>query len=263
MRPFEEFSPASLRQIQFVLSDIDDTLTHDGRLPSSSLEGMERLSALGIRVIPVTGRPAGWCDHIARMWPVDAVIGENGAFYFSYDRAAREMRRHYAKGIEERHADGLRLEALAEKVLSEVSGAALASDQAYRVADLAIDFCEDVRPLKPQDIKRIVSILTEGGATTKVSSIHVNAWFGEYDKLTTTRLCLRSLFGMDPLNNQSRVIYMGDSPNDAPMFAAFENGVGVANVLKFSMPHAPSWVTRGESARGFHEVVSAILAAHN
>lgn len=262
MQPFEEFSPACLRQVQFVLSDIDDTLTHDGGLPSKSLEGMEQLSALGIRIIPVTGRPAGWCDHIARMWPVDAVVGENGAFYFSYDRVARNMRCYYSKSADERRADRLRLEALAEKVLSEVPGAALASDQAYRVADLAIDFCEDVSALPERDIERIVAILSEGGATTKVSSIHVNAWFGEYDKLTTTRLCLRDLFGMDPLNHQSRIIYMGDSPNDAPMFAAFENGIGVANVLNFSMPHSPAWITRGESAKGFREVVSAILAAH-
>lgn len=261
LKPFERFSRSALRQVRVVLTDIDDTLTRNGLLPSASLEGMEQLAAIGIRVIPVTGRPAGWCDHIARMWPVDAVIGENGAFYFSYDRTSRKMLTHFIKEEEERHRDRTRLETLRDRVLAEIPQAAMASDQNYRVADIAIDFCEDVAPLAEKEINRIVEILTEGGATTKVSSIHVNAWFGEYDKLTTARLCLPHLFGMDVYNSQSEIIYLGDSPNDSPMFAAFENSIGVANVRNYKMPHNPSWVTRHESANGFLEVVSALLSA--
>jgi HAD superfamily hydrolase (TIGR01484 family) len=261
MRPFRDYPVAKLKQIQMVLSDIDDTLTKDGKLPASSLKAMEDLSMAGVRVIPVTGRPAGWCDHIARMWPVDAVIGENGAFYFSYDRVARKMRSHYVKAAAERARDRKRLHELEVKILETIPGAALASDQLYRIADLAIDFCEDVPPLPSEEVRRIVEILTAGGATTKVSSIHVNAWFGEYDKLTTTRSCLRNLFGMEPLHHQSSIIYMGDSPNDSPMFACFENSIGVANVRNFNMPHFPKWVTAGESADGFLEVASALLIA--
>ena len=82
MKPFLSFPDAVKEQISYVLTDIDDTLTLDGRMPAVTYLAMERLQQAGIKVIPITGRPVGWCDHIARMWPVDGLVGENGAFYF-------------------------------------------------------------------------------------------------------------------------------------------------------------------------------------
>ena len=222
---------------------------------------MEELEAIGVQVIPVTGRPAGWCDHIARMWPVAAVVGENGALYFSYNRDRRKMINWYARGEAQAIEDRKRLKALAEEVLRTVPGAALASDQPYRLTDLAIDFCEDVPRLPREQIKTIVSILQAGGATTKISSIHVNAWIGEHDKLTTSCKCLRDLFGVDPEQANRTILYAGDSPNDEPMFAYFENSVGVANVRNFSLQSEPTWVTKGCSGEGFSEIAVAVMDA--
>src|ERR1700682_6223328 len=95
IRPLSEFPAARRAAIRFVLLDVDDTLTTGGRLSAAAYAALEDLSRHGLRVIPVTGRPAGWCDLIARFWPVDAVIGENGAFYFRYDHDARSMTRHF------------------------------------------------------------------------------------------------------------------------------------------------------------------------
>src|SRR5580765_245362 len=86
MRPLTEMPRSARNAVRGVLTDIDDTLTTRGRLTSQAYAALERLSAAGKLVIPITGRPAGWCDHIARMWPVDAVVGENGAFTMRYDR---------------------------------------------------------------------------------------------------------------------------------------------------------------------------------
>ena len=143
MKPFAEFLISESNPIRYVLTDIDDTLTLNGRLPSVAFVAMEKLQKAGIAVIPITGRPAGWCDHIARMWPVDGVVGENGAFYFRYDGGSRKMIRRYWKPEKERLADRKRLNAIQQQVLKLVPGARVASDQAYREADLAIDFCED------------------------------------------------------------------------------------------------------------------------
>ena len=255
MRPFDEFPEAELAKVDYVLSDIDDTLTTEGRLPAASLRAMEELEAAGVKVIPVTGRPAGWCDHIARMWPVRAVVGENGALYFAYDRGKREMRSWYARGGAQVAKDRKRLAALAEDVLRAVPGAALASDQPYRLTDLAVDFCEDVPRLGDEEIGRIVSILQAGGATTKISSIHVNAWFG------TSLRCLADLFGIKADKEISSILYAGDSPNDEPMFAYFKNSVGVANVRNFSLQDEPAWVTKGTSAEGFTEIAEGLLGA--
>lgn len=263
MQPVADFPIEARRAVRAVLSDIDDTMTEDGRLPSVAYAAMTRLKDAGFAVVPVTGRPAGWCDLIARQWPVDGVVGENGAFYFSYNDASRTMVRRYAKSETERRQDRLALAAIREAVLAEVPGAAVASDQSYREADLAIDFCEDVPPLSSEAIDRIVEIFKRFGATAKVSSIHVNGWFGSYDKLTTSSRFLKDILDLDVQADAQRIVFVGDSPNDAPMFGFFPNSVGVANVMAFKdvLPAAPRWVTSQPSARGFAELADLLLEA--
>jgi len=263
MRPLSEFAVAARRAVRFVLCDIDDTLTTEGRLPAVAYAALERLRAAGLRVVPITGRPAGWCDHIARMWPVDGVVGENGALYFHYDDAARQMRRRYWKDAAERTRDRARLEALRERILAEVPGAAVSADQPYREADLAIDFCEDVPRLPQAAIDRISALFEEAGATQKVSSIHVNGWFGQYDKLSMTRVLFAEVFHADLDTVRDTVVFAGDSPNDEPMFAFFPNAVGVANVRDFAsrIVRGPRWVTEHRGGEGFAELADALLAA--
>ncbi|MEM7443016.1 MAG: HAD-IIB family hydrolase [Pseudomonadota bacterium] len=261
MQPVDSFPKSLLAGIRYVLTDIDDTLTTHGRLPSSSLKVLEELSESGLRVIPVTGRPAGWCDHIARMWPVDAVVGENGALYFAYDRGAHRMIAGYATEDSERREAGKKLDKLRSEILAKVPGAGIASDQDYRIADLAIDFCEDVPRLPDPAIDEIVALFRAAGATAKVSSIHVNGWFGHYDKLSMTRRCLKELFDCDVDAESNAIVFVGDSPNDQPMFAHFQNAVGVANVHDFELQTPPRWVTRERAADGFCEFASLLLEA--
>jgi len=252
-----------LGNVAAVLTDIDDTLTENGRLPAAAYAALEDLHAAGLIVVPVTGRPAGWCDLIARQWPIDGVVGENGAFYFRYDDRTCRMIRRYARAEADRSSDKHLLERIQAEVLSEVRGSAVAADQAYREVDLAIDFCEDVPALSQRDVDRIVSIFARHGATAKVSSIHVNGWFGSHDKLTTSLSLLKEQFGIDGASSPEKVAYVGDSPNDAPMFGYFANSVGVANSLKFvdTLTSPPTWVTRGEGGQGFAEFAHALLAA--
>jgi HAD superfamily hydrolase (TIGR01484 family) len=264
MLPLEHFAPAEARNIVAVLTDIDDTLTEAGRLPAIAYAALEQLHEAGLLVIPVTGRPAGWCDLIARQWPVNAVVGENGAFWFRYDDEARRMHRHFTRPDAKRLADRSQLERTAEKVLRSVPGTAIAADQGYRAVDMAIDFAEDVAPLPPEAIDRIVAMFEAAGATAKVSSIHVNAWYGTHDKLTTSLALLRDTFGIDGAGaDRNRIVFVGDSPNDAPMFGFFPNAVGVANVNDFAnrIPALPSFVTPSRAAHGFAELTEHLLRA--
>ncbi|HET6220984.1 MAG TPA: HAD-IIB family hydrolase [Dongiaceae bacterium] len=263
MQPLESFPLAARRRIRGVFTDIDDTLTTDGKLTAAAYGALERLKAAGFITVPITGRPAGWCDHIARMWPVDAVVGENGAFYYRYDEKARTLIKRYLVPELERTANRRRLEAVRARILAAVPGAALASDQHYREADLAIDYCEDVAPLPPAAVDRIVALFEEAGATAKVSSIHVNGWFGSYDKLGMTRIMLRECFAIDLDAERGAFVFAGDSPNDAPMFAFFPHAVGVANIAAFAdrLPTQPAYVTRGRAGTGFAELADALLAA--
>ncbi len=263
LRPLFELPRAVAAQLHTVFSDIDDTLTTDGRLPPQAYAAMDQLRHAGLRLILITGRPAGWCDHIARMWPVDGVIGENGAFYYWHDNEARKLKCRHLLDATEREAHAAKLAAVRDTILREVPGCAVASDQFCRLYDLAIDFCEDVAPLPNAAIDRIVALMEQAGMTAKVSSIHVNGWFGSYDKLSMAHLMLRERCGLELAQERERCLFVGDSPNDAPMFAYLPHAVGVANVhdMAARMSALPAYVTPSRGGAGFAEVASALVAA--
>ena len=258
MRPLAELDPAGLRGLLF---DIDDTLTTEGRLTAQAYAALERWQASGRLAIAVTGRPAGWCDHIARMWPVDAVVGENGALYFRF--AGGKLVKRYHEDEAARAGRRAKLAAIAARILAAVPGCALSADQPYRETDLAIDFREDVAPLPLEQAERIAALMREAGLTAKISSIHVNGWFGTYDKLAMTRTLFAEQFATDLDRANAQFAFAGDSPNDAPMFAYFANAIGVANVARFAghLPAAPKFVTQRAAGAGFAEIVAYVLGA--
>lgn len=255
--------PQVFAHLRGVVCDIDGTLTTEGRLGAAAYAALEKLHNAGLLVVPVTGRPAGWCDLIARLWPVAAVIGENGAFYFRYDHEARRMTRVYLRSEADRMRDRERMRGVAGEVLRRVPGAALASDQPYRETDLAIDYNEDVAPLPPAEVRHIAAVMQSHGLTVKQSSIHVNGWYGVYDKLAAARRLMREQFGVDLDAARERFVFIGDSPNDEPMFAFFPHAAAVANVQRFlpALHSRPAHVTRHAEGAGFIELARSILAA--
>ena len=245
-------------KIKYIFCDIDDTLTTDGKLLANSFQALWRLKDRGYSMVPVTGRPAGWCDMIARFWPVDAVIGENGAFYFRYNETLKKMFRVWAFDDEQRLRYQHQLKDIEFEILNTVPAAAVSADQFSRLFDLAIDFCEDVKPLPAADIQKIVAIFEKHGATAKVSSIHVNGWFGKHDKLS---MCKTYLQNEASSISEAQCLFVGDSPNDEPMFAHFANSVGVANVMDFKnqIKNLPKFICTQKSGNGFVELVDYLL----
>ncbi len=261
IKPVSEIPEGICSSLEFVFTDIDDTITEDGMMPPETLEAVYRLDENGIKVVLVTGRPAGWCDYFARMWPVAAVVGENGAFYFSYDRVKKKMRRVYLVSEKERFENRKRLDVLKEEILRAVPGCRISADQPFRIADLAVDISEDVEPLDGREIEKICEIAGKAGAEYKISSIHINCWFGKYDKLTCFSRFLSDYTGKSLPDMQEKIIYAGDSPNDGPMFAGLKYSVAVANIKKYldSLETLPRFITEGSSAAGFSELVTTLL----
>jgi HAD superfamily hydrolase (TIGR01484 family) len=262
VKPIRDMETQARKAVRYLLVDIDDTLTVGGKLPAASYEGMWLLHDRGVTVIPVTGRPAGWCDMICRQWPVGGVVGENGAFAFYLD--GDHLVVSYHPEAPEPQANAERLHRIAEDVLARVPGTRWASDQFARQFDVAIDFREEEPRLNIREAERIKSIFEDHGATAKISSIHVNAWFGTYDKVSMSKLFLRNRFGVDvdqPVDNRM-VMFCGDSPNDEPMFRAFANSVAVANIDEFApaMKHLPQYITSESHAAGFRELVDVLIS---
>jgi HAD superfamily hydrolase (TIGR01484 family) len=244
-----------------IFFDIDDTLTTSGKIPAASYGALWDLRDAGLRVVPITGRPAGWCDHIARMWPVDGIVGENGAFYFWLDEDQQKLKKRFLDTGEVRAENRQRLIHIRDEILATVPGTAIASDQLYRETDVAIDYCEDVKPLDQRAVEQICEIFQKHGATCKVSSIHVNGWFGDYNKLGMTKILAQERWDLDLDTEKERFLFCGDSPNDEPMFRYFPHTAGVKNILRFAphMKHLPSFIASFEGGEGFAEVIETIL----
>jgi HAD superfamily hydrolase (TIGR01484 family) len=257
MTPLAEAPRATLRAVHTILTDLDDTLTLNGRLPAAAYDALERLEAAGLRLIVVTGRSAGWADLIARIWPVAGVIGENGGVAFRRDGA--RLQRFHA-GDEAARAT---LMSIAKRILMAVPGSALASDQPFRLFDVAIDHGEEVAKLPPEAVARIVALFKEAGAKASASSCHVNGWLGDYDKLTAARRFLAEGFGVALEAEAPRILFIGDSPNDAPLFEGLPLTVGVANLKRFvpQLKVLPTYLTKAEGGAGFTEMAEAILMA--
>ncbi|MFH1808929.1 MAG: HAD-IIB family hydrolase [Pseudomonadota bacterium] len=247
------------RRVRGLFFDIDDTFSTDGRISDRAFAALWRAHRAGLILVPVTGRPAGWADHIARMWPVHGVVAENGAMATFLD--GDRLRSVYLLDTAARARNRKRLAALQQEILRAVPGAGVASDQPYRLFDLAIDFCEDVPALDDDQVQRIVALFRRRGATAKVSSIHVNGWFGHYDKLGMCRRFAREVLGIDLDRQRDRFLFVGDSPNDAPLFEYFPSAVGVANLRRFipQVETLPRYLTRGRSGAGFAEVIRGVL----
>ena len=69
-------------------------------------------------------------------------------------------------------------------------------------------------------------------------------------------------FGIDLDAEKQHFVFIGDSPNDAPMFGYFPNAVGVANVHDFAgqLDAEPAYVTERRAGEGFAELAEALLA---
>ncbi|MBN1532273.1 MAG: HAD-IIB family hydrolase [Spirochaetes bacterium] len=261
MKPVSHLAGHPPGTIRGVLFDIDDTFTLHGRILDEAYSALWRLHERGLVLVPITGRPAGWCDHIARMWPVDGVVGENGAFYYHYSAMDHKLYRRNVNDPEAATANRDTMECICREALQRVPHAAVAADQPFRMFDLAIDFAEDVSPLTGEEIEKICTVFSEHGAVCKVSSIHVNGWFGGYDKLTTAKLFIEERLALPWEEARASFVFAGDSPNDEPMFEAFPLSVGVANVRKFMhvMRHVPTYVTSKEGGLGFAEMAAVLL----
>jgi HAD superfamily hydrolase (TIGR01484 family) len=259
-RPLADLPLAAARAVVGVLTDIDDTLTRAGAIDPAALEALHALQAAGLPVVAITGRPMGWSVPFASAWPVAAIVAENGAVALIRD--GDRLLTEYVQDAATRERNAGRLRAVTERVLREVPGAALASDSAGRVTDIAVDHSEFAH-LDRATIEQVVALMRREGMNATVSSIHVNGWYGEHSKLSGARWMLRRLFGRDLDAELARWVYVGDSTNDQAMFGFFPLSVGVANLRDFAAQlHTwPAYLTDAARGDGFAEVAARLIDA--
>ncbi|MDV7105567.1 HAD-IIB family hydrolase [Vibrio sp. TH_r3] len=249
---------------EIIFTDVDDTLTLNGELPVSTLVALYRLRAANILVIPVTGACAGWCDQIARLWPVSAVIGENGAFCI--EKSKNGLKYIDTQSEQQRQQNYQHLKRVANKVLSQNSSLGVAQDNAYRRYDLAIDYNQQCKGTTEYQLKLALDLIHSEGIRATASSIHINIWKGEHDKKHGALLWLDRHYPHWTLDRiKQKCAYIGDSLNDDAMFGFFNNTIAVANIAPYleKLQNRPNKVLSLPGGEGFAEWVDEILSDSN
>ena len=251
------------RALRGVFTDIDDTLTHRGRIMPEALQALADLRAAGLHVIAITGRPIGWCwDHVsgthAPAWPVDAIVAENGAV--AWNCRQHPAQKHYQQTAQRRSDNQTRMHAVAQRILREVPGAAITRDSGGRETDLTFD-CGEFCHLPPERIAQVLAIMRAEGMQTSVSSIHIHGCFDAFDKWQGAQWIVQTLQGRALQDELDHWVCIGDSGNDQAMFQGFRHSVGVANLRRHSatLEHLPRYITTREYGAGFAELAQAIL----
>jgi hydroxymethylpyrimidine pyrophosphatase-like HAD family hydrolase len=138
----------------------------------------------------------------------------------------------------------------------------MAQDSPGRETDIAFDHSE-FHHLSPAQIQQVLKLLKEEGMTATVSSIHINAWFGDHNKWHGAQWILKELTGRDLKQEVNQWVYVGDSTHDQVMREHFTHSVGVANIRRFEqdLKHLPTYIATQERGAGFAEVCSSLLNA--
>jgi HAD superfamily hydrolase (TIGR01484 family) len=271
MNPLSTWPLAHRRQIIGVFTDIDDTLTTDGAITPDALQGLHDLKAAGLHVVAITGRPVGWSEPFALTWLVDAIVAENGAVALIKNNKIslqpniiehKQLSKLYLEDAATRATHYVKMQQVLAQIEREIPGAQRSTDSPGRETDIAIDHSEFTQ-LPPERIAQVVQLMQSQGMHATISSIHINAWFGNHNKLQGARWIAQQLYGRSLDGEMDQWAYIGDSTNDQLMFEAFTHSVGVANIARFvpQLTHLPRYVTQGERGAGFRQFCDALLAA--
>jgi len=263
MRSYRELAPLAAR-LRGIFCDVDDTLTHAGTLVPAAYDALARATAAGLRVVAVTGRPAGWAEVFACTWPIAGAIAENGAFAARRGTNGRGVQRLTWDDAETCNVQNQKLRALADEIVRDVPGARLADDQWLRRCDVAFDIGE-TQHLPREAIDAIAARIRAAGARVLTSSVHAHAFYGDHDKATMCTRVAHAWWHEDLDATRDDYLFVGDSPNDQACFGYFPFSAGVANVRRYldRLQPPPAYVADAEGGHGFAEIVNFLLGARS
>ena len=264
MQPLSALPNAALKHIDYLLCDVDETFTTHGLMLAETYTTLFGLRDAGITAVPVTGRPSGWGNVMLSTWPINACVTENGGV-ISW-RSASGIAVQQVIHSEHRSAGYIeKLRALGDAIATKYPQVRVSADQPYRLTDLAIDYAEQSHSVSAEVVAEITAWMRAEGYQTAVSSIHIHAYYPENHKADGVYPLMLAAFTMDQQTVHARAAFIGDSPNDASLFAAIPFSVGVANVRgsldQIAMP--PAYICQSERGAGFIEFAQRLIAARS
>jgi HAD superfamily hydrolase (TIGR01484 family) len=243
--------PERLTDIQLIATDIDGTLTRDGKFTRELLESIDLLNAKGIKLLLVTGRSAGWVSAVNNYLPVVGSIAENGGVYFNTDGEFDFLTR-----IDRIEAHRQQLANRFWELQECYPQIQESIDNQFRITDWTFD----ITGLTDLELKQIASNCQTWDYSFTFSTIQCHIKPPNQDKGVAILQVLNQYF---PELKPTQIITVGDSPNDASMFdrSLFPHSVGVANIQHYTsqLTHQPQYITKLPEVAGFCELVNLLI----
>ncbi|HVW26766.1 MAG TPA: HAD-IIB family hydrolase [Polyangiaceae bacterium] len=255
MLPIERLGRDEAKRLKGLLFDLDDTLLDGTRLSEKAYSSLFRLREGGLALVGVTGRPSGWAEVLARQWPVDGMVAENGAVACDVKDGAFRLVDFSAA---ERARRRVRLAAIVEDLQSRFPWLRVSDDSSARRTDVAFDIGEHER-VPPDDVAIVREAASALGARTITSSVHLHVSLDGANKASGAARFLAARFGWDTTESTGRVAFIGDSENDEACFSAFHTTIAVSN-FRGRLTVMPRFVTHAAKGAGFAEAAAAILS---
>jgi hydroxymethylpyrimidine pyrophosphatase-like HAD family hydrolase len=241
-----------LSNIRLVATDMDGTLTRQGKFTTPLLQALEDLAAANIKVLIVTGRSAGWVSGLSSLMPVVGAIAENGGlFYLSGSDKPATL-----TPIPDLTSHRQQLAAAFLQLQTQFPQIQESADNRFRITDWTFD----VASLSPSELQTLGHFCQEMSWGFTYSNVQCHIKPQRQDKAVGLLRVLQEHF--QPYSPE-QIVTVGDSPNDESLFDRryFPISVGVANVLEYAnqLQHQPAYITNAAEVEGFCELTRMIL----
>ncbi len=254
LSPLSDFSLDQRQQIGLIASDMDGTLTLEGELSAEFISTLEQLQSVELPLLIVTGRSAGWVQGLAQYLPVAGAIAENGGLYFFPPNYEAQ----FLVDLPDISAHRQALADCFQRLKAEWPQLVESSDNRFRLTDWTFD----VAGLAQEEIEAIAQRCQNQGWDFTYSTVQCHIRPQGQDKGIALQRLMADQY---PELSNHQVITVGDSPNDASLFAPalFPYSVGVANLRHYSdqLPHCPAYITEKAEFPGFQELADVLLHA--
>jgi HAD superfamily hydrolase (TIGR01484 family) len=249
--PLFPLNNTDLSDIRLIASDVDGTLTQNGKFSSDFISTLIDLQSAGIKVLLVTGRSAGWVSALVNYLPVEGAIAENGGLFLQPNGTQDLL-----SSVPNLSRHRILLENTFHHIKQLFPNLLTSTDNQFRITDWTFD----VDNLSTEDIQAISSQCHQMGWSFTYSNVQCHIKPIHQDKATGLMSVLKKYF---PELNSQQVLTVGDSPNDEAMFDAdlFPLSVGVANIRHYQdqMLHLPKYLTQASEFAGFSELAKLLL----
>ncbi|MEB3337969.1 MAG: HAD family hydrolase [Leptolyngbyaceae bacterium] len=239
------------QNIRFIATDMDGTLTHQGKFTQSLFQAFDHLANQGIQVLIITGRSAGWVSGLVHYLPVVGAIAENGGLFYPAPSAVAQPLTPITDLVLHRQ----QLAEVFQRLQAKFPDLQESSDNRFRLTDWTFD----VAGLTLAEIQQLAEHCQAWGWGFTYSTVQCHIKPLHQDKATGLLQVLKQHF---PNYRPDQILTVGDSPNDESLFntSQFPLSVGVANVLAYAdqLAHQPAYVTTAAEAAGFCELAKLI-----